>query len=111
MDILYADGSIARLCQDLRYAQRKLGEPSAKKLRTRLDDLRAAGALGVMEKLPGRFHRLERDLAGCYALDLHGGCRLVLRPAHDPLPRRPDGSADLTKITAVVIEKIGDYHD
>jgi proteic killer suppression protein len=111
MDILYADEEIERLCQDPRYAKRKLGGPSAKKLATRLDDLRAAGALAVMPKLPGRFHALDRDLEGCYALDLHGGRRLVLRPATDPLPRRSDDSIDLTQITAVTIEQIGDYHD
>lgn len=111
MDILYGDEEIGRLCQEPRYATRKLGAPSAKKLATRLDDLRAAANLSVMQKLPGRFHSLHRDLEGCYALDLHGGCRLVLRPANDPLPRRPDDSIDMTKITAVTVEQIGDYHD
>ncbi len=41
--------------------------------------------------------------------DLPG--RLGFEPASDPLPRKEDGGLDLTRITAVEIVEVTDYHD
>lgn len=90
---------------------RKLGPASARKLRTRLDDLAAAPCLEIAFSLPGRFHPLTGDRAGQYAISLHDGCRLVLEPADNPGPRLPDGSLDLKQVSAVRVVFIGDYHD
>lgn len=111
MDILFASKKLEQLCHDEKVGTRTLGAPSARKLRTRLDDLIAAANLDYMRKLPGRFHGLSKERAGQFALDLHGGCRLVLEPASSPLPKRSDGTLDLTKVTTIRVVEVGDYHD
>lgn len=111
MDILFASKKLEQLCHDDLLATRTLGAPSARKLRARLDDLIAAANLDYMRKLPGRFHGLSKDRAGQFALDLHGGYRLVLSPANDPLPRNSGGALDLSKVTTIKVVFVGDYHD
>jgi proteic killer suppression protein len=111
LDILFASKKLEQLCHDEKLATRTLGAPSARKLRARLDDLIAAANLDYMRKLPGRFHGLSKNRTGQFALDLQGGCRLVLEPANGPLPKRPDGTLDLTKVTTIKVVEIGDYHD
>ena len=111
MDILFASKKLEQLCHDDLLATRTLGAPSARKLRARLDDLIAAANLDYMRKLPGRFHGLSKDRAGQFALDLHGGYRLVLRPADEPLPKRSDGTLNLSKVTTIKVVFVGDYHD
>lgn len=111
MDIIFGSKKLETLCHVQTVAQSTLGEAGARKLRARLDDLRAARTLAVGFCLPGRFHPLLHDRAGQYAFHLHGGSRLVIAPAHNPLPTLPDGSLDLHKVTAVRVVYIGDYHD
>lgn len=111
MDILFKSKRLRELCHDDALATRALGQPSAQKLRTRLDDLAAINNLGLARKLAGRFHPLTHDRDGQFALELHGGFRLVFEPMQEPLPRLNDGSLDLSKVTALRIVFIGDYHD
>lgn len=111
MDIFFATDEVKRLCDGDRATQRKLGVDGAKKLRRRLDDMRAAATLSVMRTLPGRCHELHHDLKGRLALDLDGGRRLVFRPEHTPIPELAAGGLDWTKVTAVTIESVEDYHD
>lgn len=111
MDILFASKKLEQLCHDDKLATRTLGAPSARKLLARLDDLIAAANLSYAPKLPGRFHGLSGNRVGQFALDLHGGCRLVIEPTKEPLPRRPDGSLDLSKVTTIKVVYVGDYHE
>lgn len=59
----------------------------------------------------GRPHPLTGDRAGEFAVDLEGGTRLVFKPDNEPIPLNEDGSIDWSKVTAVCIVFIGDYHD
>jgi len=111
LDIIFATTKLEKLCNDDKTATRSLGTASARKLRGRLDDLQALKVLSPAFQLPGRFHPLSHDRAGQYAFELQGGCRLVVEPFADPLPKLSDGSVDLTKITAVKVVFVGDYHD
>jgi proteic killer suppression protein len=111
LDILFGSKSLEKLCHDDLLATRTLGASSARKLRTRLDDLVACASLAVALKLPGRFHALAGDRKGQFALHLDRGQRLVVVPANNPLPQRPDGSLDLQKITAIRVVFVGNYHD
>lgn len=89
--------------------QKKLGAPGARKLRARLADLMAATTMTDVKR--GSPHPLKGDFAGCLALDLHGGMRLVVEPADDPVPKNDDGSIDWSSVAAVTVVHIGDYHD
>ena len=109
MKITFRDRKLRRLCEDHRSAQKKLGTDCARKLRTRLADLEAAGR--VSELVAGKPHPLTHDRAGQFALELSGGWRLVFSPDHDPRPTTSDGGIDWSRVTIVRIEFIGDYHD
>jgi proteic killer suppression protein len=109
MEITYSDRKIQKLCDQQDFAQRKLGADCARKLRTRLADLAAVSC--VTELVAGRPHPLKGDRAGEFALDLEGGTQLVFKSDNDPIPLTEDGSIDWSKVTAVCIVFIGNYHD
>ena len=109
MEINILDDDIRALCAQQRLAVRKLGAPCARKLRSRLADLLAAAH--VRELVAGRPHPLTGDRLGQFAVDLHGGVRLVLEPAHNPVPSLADGGIDWEQVTQITIVYIGDYHD
>ncbi|MBD2455219.1 killer suppression protein HigA [Nostoc sp. FACHB-87] len=109
MEITFSDRKLQNLCEQQNQAQKKLGTNCAKKLRTRLADLAAVSC--VTELVAGRPHPLKGDRAGEFALDLEGGTRLVFKPDNDPVPLTEDESIDWSKVTAVCIVFIGDYHD
>lgn len=109
MKISFLDADIEALCKQSKLATRKLGAESAKKLQRRMSELFAANT--AAELVAGRFHPLERDRAGQYAVDLHGGCRLIFKPTKQPPPARPDGSIDWAQVDEITIIEAGDYHD
>lgn len=111
MEIAFKNRRLRELSNDDRKAVKALGSPCAKKLRRRLDDLRACRTLEDMRFLTGRCHELSDDLAGCLALDLHGGVRLIFEPAHDPPPTKPDGGLDWRAVTEIRVVDVRDYHD
>jgi len=109
--ILFDTTDLEELCNDDRSAKKKLGAPCAKKLPSRLDDLDAASNLEAMRTLPGKCHELKGDLAGCLAISLHGGFRLVFRPEHEPPPLKEDGGLDWRAVTSIRVMSVEDYHD
>lgn len=109
MDIEFSSPDLPALCEQQRLMTKQLGDICSRKLRTRLADLRAAA--NVAELTSGRPHPLKRDRTGQFALDLHGGKRLVFEPANNPIPKRDDNSIAWDLVTKVRIVFIGDYHD
>lgn len=65
----------------------------------------------VTDLIAGNPHPLKGERAGQFALDLAGGWRLVFSPDHDPCPAGHDGSIEWSRVTIIIIEYIGDYHD
>lgn len=86
------------------------GSDQAKRLRRRLDDLRAAENLSLMRELPGRCHELAGDRQGQLSLDLVHPYRLIFEPANSPVPEKDDGGLDWTKVTGVRILDVEDTH-
>ena len=117
MEITFRTKTLQKACTDARGAARTYGTRQAAKLRQRLDEMRAAPNLGLFWSepnrpgLPGRCHELKGDMAGKLSLDLIHPDRLVFEPANDPLPTKPDGGLDWSKVTAVHIVDILDTHD
>lgn len=109
MEIHFKDKKIRELCEKRAIAEKKLGSASARKLRSRLDDLDAANR--VTDLTAGNPHPLKGNRSGQFALDLAGGWRLVFAPDHDLCPVHDDQSIDWSKVTIISIEFIGDYHD
>lgn len=109
MEISFCDRKLQKLCEQQDLAERKLGAKCAKKLKTQLAILGAASC--VTELVIGHPHPLKGDRVGEFALYLEGGKRLVFKPSDDPIPLNEDGSIDWSKVTAICIVFIGDYHD
>ena len=87
------------------------GAPMAKAIMKRMAVLRAARDLGqVPVTPPERRHQLADDRDEQYAVDLAHPKRLIFEVNHDPIPRYEDGGIDLTKVTAITIVEVVDYH-
>jgi proteic killer suppression protein len=111
MDIIFGTSKMERECNDSKLARKKHGKERADRLRRRLDELRAANSLEEIRTLPqARAHELVADRAGQISLDLDHPYRLIIEPAHDPLPVKDDGGLDWQKVTAVRILEIADTH-
>jgi proteic killer suppression protein len=109
MEIIFRNDKLKKLCEKQKEAIKKLGANCARKLQTRLADLKAAEV--VTDLVAGRPHPLKGDRAGEFALDLESGTRLVFEPANEPVPCKEDNSIDWSAVTSVRIVFIGDYHD
>ena len=109
MEITFQTLTLHKICEDPSFATRRLGSDNATKLQRRLDDILAAEK--VTDIKAGNPHPLQRDLEGHLSISLVGGARLIIKPNHDPVPSKNDGSVDWTAVTAVTVCFIGDYHD
>jgi proteic killer suppression protein len=111
MDVFFESERLANLLESTKKLSQTYGPENAKLIPRRLDNLRFASSLEDMRTLPGHTHELLGDRAGTFAIDLKHGYRLIIEPADDPAPRKPDGGLDWRAITAVVVVAVEDYHD
>ncbi|HID83108.1 MAG TPA: killer suppression protein HigA [Chromatiales bacterium] len=109
LDFNIPDDKLRTLCEHEKTAVKNLGTPCARKLRARLADLMAAD--NVRALVAGHPHPLKGNRHGQFALDLHGGVRLVFKSANNPIPCHDDGGINWSLVTKVSIVYIGDYHD
>ena len=111
MDIIFANDKLAKVFNNHRLLVREYGDLQAQRIRRRLDELRAADTLEDVRHLPqARCHELKGDLAGLLSVDLVHPYRLLFAPAEDPLPTKPDGGLDWTRVAAVIIVEVKDTH-
>lgn len=104
MEIIFRQSKFAKHSQTIEAAKREWGPIRGKLLRQRLDELAAAETLEMMRFVPrARCHELTANLAGLLTVDLDQPYRLVFESNHDPIPRKPDGGLDWTKVTAIRI--------
>ncbi|MBG0788202.1 MAG: killer suppression protein [Anaerolineaceae bacterium] len=111
MDIVFEDSKFEKMCNKHSELIRKNGPNRARKIRQRLDDLRAASTLFEMRSLGGRCHELRENRSGQLSLDLDHPFRLIFEPANNPIPKHADGGLDWKQITSVRIIGIEDTHE
>lgn len=111
MKLDFLDPKLHALCHDKRVATKSLGAESAKKLKTRLDDLDAAQSMEDMRHLPGHWEELKHNRAGQFSARLYGGMRLIVKPQKQPPPTKPDGGLNWLAIDSLYIIEVVDYHD
>lgn len=109
MHISFVSVNVEALCRQSKLAAKALGALSAQKLQRRLAEL--FNAENVSELVAGRPHPLVGDKRGAFAVDLHGGDRLVFKPTKQPPPVKADGGIDWARITDITIVELGNYHD
>lgn len=111
MEVCFHTTKTQRLCSSETQMRKKWGVKTAKKLMQRFTQFDAASSLAVIAKLPGaRLHLLEGDRKGQFAVDAGGAQRLVFKPNHNPIPKKGDGSLDLSGVTSVAVLDVVDYH-
>jgi len=111
VEIKYKSRKLQKACLQQRKGDAEWGLVQAKRMRQRIKELQACESLADMFLFPGaRFHALHHNREGQFAVDLQHPYRLILEPLGDPLAYRPDGGLDLTRITAVRIIEVEDYH-
>jgi proteic killer suppression protein len=109
VELTFATARLQRLFESQKELRRAHGDRCAKKLKTRLADLRAASTLEEFRHLPGRCHELDGDRRGQLALELEGGKRLIFVPSSSDV-HRADGGLDLSLVEAVRVIEVVDYH-
>jgi proteic killer suppression protein len=111
MEISFKNAGIQKLCSQSAVAQRKLGAKIARKLQQRLMELKAAGTLSEISRLPpARCHELKGNRKGQLSVDLLHPYRLLFVPADDPTPKKYEGGLDWSKVTDIKIIGIDDTH-
>jgi plasmid maintenance system killer protein len=111
LTLYFHTGKLQKLCTSQKDGDRALGEQCARKLRQRLEELRAAVTLRDISHLPpARCHELTADRVGQLSVDLKHPLRLVFIPANEPVPRKPDGGLDWAAVTEIEIVEIADTH-
>ena len=111
MDIIISDRKLSKVCNQQSKLVKRYGSRQAKLIRRRLDELRAAENLAIMHCLPqARCHELTGNRAGQLSVDLVHPERLIFIPAHNPVPSKPDGGLDWSRVTAIEVLGIADTH-
>lgn len=111
MEITFRTNKLRKECCEERAAVRAYGHDNARRLKTRLDDLKAAPNLEAMRNLPGRCHELTGDRKGQLTLDLKHPLRLVFAPCGESTKNKEDGGLDWQSVIAVEIIELEDTHD
>lgn len=112
MNVFFRSGKLKKECEDFRLLVKRHGDQRAQRIRRRLGELKAARTLEDMRTLPqARCHELRQNRADQISVDLDQPYRLILEPAHDPVPRRPDGGLDWSAVTSIRILDIEDTHE
>jgi plasmid maintenance system killer protein len=111
MDVFFESARLAKLLQSQKLLTRKFGTENARLIKRRLDNLFIASNLEQFSTVVSSLHELKGDRAGTLSIHLRDGYRLIIAPADEPAPRKPDGGLDWRAIVAVVVIAVEDYHD
>ncbi len=90
---------------------KKFGDENANLIMMRMVFLRSAPNLEDVSALPPfRRHELKGTQKGKYSIDIKHPFRLLLKPNHDPLPKKSSGGIDLSQVTDITILGVEDTH-
>ena len=114
MDITFKTRKLAKVFNESRQMEAIHGAQRAKRIRIRLQELRAAATLMDFwppKSPPGRCHELTQGKPhGRLSVDLDHPYRLIFVPDYDPLPLLPDGGLDWSRVRVVKILGVEDTH-
>lgn len=111
MKISYKSAKIAKILNSSKKIRQKFGNENGKKIMMRLAVLSSANCLDKIPiQPPDRRHELKGNRKGTFAVDIKHPNRIIFKPDYDLVPTKEDGGIDLTRITAIKILKVEDYH-
>lgn len=109
MQISFTTRKLQKLLSSEKEMVRSFGPKCAKLIKRRLMELNAASDMSMVPPC-ARLHPLTGNLKGKFAVDIEHPQRLILVPDCEELPHKADGSLDLSRIDAIMILEIVDYH-
>ena len=111
MDISFKNRKLEKVFNSEKELLRNYGKDNATLIKRRMAVLKAADTLiEVPTAKPERCHELAGDRKGEFSVDLKNPYRLISKPNHDPVPLKKDKGIDLTRVTAITILGVEDYH-
>jgi len=111
VDISFKNKKTQRVLNSSAELTKKYGAINARIIQRRMVFLQAAPTLAdVPHRRPERRHQLEGKRQNEYAVDVEHPFRIVFKPGHNPIPKTRDGGVDLTRVTAIEILGVEDYH-
>ena len=111
MDIAFSTRKLAKTFNSGSALAKQHGDRMARTVQNRLAVLRNARTLAMVPTSPpDRRRLLTGRRSGQYAVDLVHAFRLVFEPNHDPVPQTEDGGIDTSRVTAITIMEVVDYH-
>lgn len=110
MLIGYSNKEVEKLCNNPRYAKKKLGEKIMVKLYQRMDWLGAADSLSIFNDTYKflRLHKLTGNYEGSYAIDVDKKYRIVFYPCNE---NGDYNDSDFKSISVVNIEEVSNHYD
>jgi proteic killer suppression protein len=114
LDISFKSTKLEKEFNEGKRLEKVHGSLRAKKIRHRLNELKAASSLYDFwppKSGPGRCHELTGERKGQLSVDLDQPYRLIFVPNHEPVPSKPDGGLDWKQVTAIMINGIEDTHE
>lgn len=110
MEIEYASNKIRKQFSNATEIKKAFGV-NAKRVSSRLEDIRASPNLAVLMQIPAaNCHPLTGDRKGDWAVDISANHRMIFEIAHKPIPLKDDGGIDTITVTDILITKTEDYH-
>lgn len=109
MEVKFEDLKLQRVTEDPKLLVRKFGGTAAKRIQTRLAQLRAVDSMTDLNALPGRWRGLAADRSEFWAGDLEHPLRIIIRPT-PPVPRKPDGGVEWALVQRITVVEFVDYH-
>ena len=110
MNIDFKNNRIKKALSDAGEMQKQFGN-MAKKVSQRMEQLRAAPTLAVMQRYQAaRCHPLKGVRKGEWAIDISVNHRMIFEICHQPVPINKDGSVNTLKVTDIMIMETTDYH-
>lgn len=110
MNVTYRNNKIKKKLSNSSEINKAFGK-MAKKVSQRMEEIRSAANLKVLQQLPAaNCHPLSGDRNEHWAVDISGNFRLIFDLNHDPIPKTEDGDINAIIITDVTIIETTDYH-
>jgi proteic killer suppression protein len=110
MEITFNDKKLAKIVNDDRKLDQKMGKLRADKIRLRLTQLKDADTLEDVRYLAGNYHELTDDRKGQWACDLDQPYRLIFASHENPIPKNQHGQYIWIEIKSVEVIQIINYH-
>ena len=111
MLIHFRNSKLEKIFSSKKKLARSFGAEQGRVIMRRVSELKAARCLADLRTLPQlRAHELTGDRKGQISITIRHPYRLILFPAHKPVPRLTDGGLDWVGVMEMTVIEVGDYH-